>query len=56
MKYKCKTCGKEAEIDFANKKVKVFTSAGDMNFPSHPGCPLADPVDQIDITKLEKVS
>ena len=53
MKYKCKECGQVAEIDFQKKTVSVQTA--EENYPLHPGCVLANPVDTMDRSKLEPV-
>lgn len=55
-KYKCLLCGCVAEIDQAAKVVRVHLPSTALSFPQpgHP-CELAKAVNEIDLTKLEKL-
>lgn len=55
-KYKCPVCGCVAEINQAAKVVSIHLPPDALTFPQvgHP-CELAKAVDQIDLTKLEKL-
>jgi len=58
MRYRCKVCGVEAEIDLSAKKIDVVLVTIKPEFPSfplHSDCELAKPIEQIDLTKLERV-
>lgn len=59
MRYRCKKCKIEAEIDFDKKKRNVImplkAGAITMAFPSHDDCELAKALDKIDLEKLEIV-
>lgn len=63
--YRCPICGVTGHVDKKKKEVvihfptpKKFTPSTKpitISFPSHFDCPLAQPVDKIDLSKLEKV-
>ena len=59
MKYRCRVCGVVADIDIQTRTVRIsLTGArGDLSFPK-PGhqCELAKGIDNIDFSKLEKLS
>jgi len=63
--YRCPTCGVTGHVDKKKKEViihfpmpETFTMSLTpitLSFPRHFDCPLAQPVDTIDLSKLEKV-
>lgn len=54
MKYRCPVCKKEAEIDKERKIIRMVISWKE-KFPQHPDCLLVEPIDKIDLEKLEKI-
>jgi len=54
--YRCPTCGTTGTIDGINISVTVQRSSGSVNWPIHSDCEWAKTVDDIDVTKLEKIS
>ncbi len=50
--YQCPTCMVVANIVKATKVIEITLKAGQNSFPLHAGCPLAVPIDSMDLTKL----
>lgn len=55
-KYRCPVCQAAADIDPEKKTVSVYLPRGTRNFPAiGHACELTKPIDEIDLSKLEKV-
>ncbi len=59
MRYRCKKCKLEAEIDMEKKQRQVIiplkAGAITTSFPSHDDCELGKSLSKIDLEKFEKV-
>lgn len=53
-KWKCPTCGVEADVK--GREIHVHVVARGYNWPLHYDCELANDIDHIDFTKLERLS
>lgn len=56
-KYRCPKCGVEAVIEGRNIHVYVqLTTTHGGYWPPHPDCEYAKTIDDIDVSKLERIS
>jgi len=53
MKLKCPECGVEAEVDPRNREVDINLGENE-SFPTHGGCELSKPIDEMNLKKLEE--
>lgn len=55
-KYRCPKCGVEAVIEGRNIHVYVqLTAARGSHWPLHADCEYSKPIDEIDVSKLERI-
>ena len=55
-KYRCPVCQAAADVDLEKKTVHVYLPPGTRNFPAiGHACELIKAIDEIDLSKLEKV-